>query len=112
MTVLVQDVPRMLHDIVVDAISTQSDVDVIDQESLGISPDVAIVGSSNPDNAARPGQLLSRWPRCRVLMIAMSGRTAVLYEMQPRKHSLGELTMERLIDAIRTVPGDRTFRED
>jgi hypothetical protein len=52
-----------------------------------------------------PARLLSSAPGMRVLMIATSGDAAVMYELQPRKLPLGEVSAASLVAAIRHGAG-------
>lgn len=71
------------------------------------SADVLLVGTDEPDDPEVPTRLLWVAPRMGVLMIAMSGGSAVLYELQPQKKPLGEVTVAALLDAIRWSAGNR-----
>lgn len=71
------------------------------------SADVLIVGTDEPDDPEVPTRLLWIAPRMSVLMIAMSGDSAALYELQPQKQAFGEVTVTALIDAIRLSVGER-----
>jgi uncharacterized protein YgbK (DUF1537 family) len=104
--------PR-LRDIIVDAVRNESDVELMsielqserDLESAGV--DVLIVGTAEPEDLELPVRMLYAAPRMSVLMIAASGCGAVLYELRPRKQSLGDVTAAGLIAAIRLSAGDR-----
>ena len=108
--VLIHDVPAMLRDILEQAISTQSDMEVVfepappehapaDQQRW---PDV-VVDASGVDPGAGARALLFRWPSTHALMIAAHGRKVLQYELQPRGVDLGEMSPNQLVQAIRSA---------
>ena len=113
MKVLVQNMPRLLHDIVADVISRQPDMQMVGPMDFGAphverdAPDVAVVGTAEPEHAGEPLELLLRWPRSRVVVLSISGRDAVMYSLRPYKTWLGEMSPARLADVIRVAVADR-----
>lgn len=105
--------PR-LRDIIVDAVKNEPDLELMsaelqsDRNLESACADVLIVGTSEPNDPEVPVRMLYAAPRMSVLMIAASGSAAVLYELRPRKQSLGEVTAAGLIAAIRLSARDRT----
>lgn len=78
-------------------------------ESLAGCPEITFVNDGEVDvvlmAAGDDGttdfmQVLSRFPRSRVVMVAPSGELAVMYELFPRKVVLGDLSPATLRDAI------------
>lgn len=111
------DLPPMLGSIVTDALRDEPDIEVVGQIAKGVAfeplaarhlADVLIVGSPESDDPARADRLLLEGTAARVVIIATSGRDAVLYQLWPQKTALGELSAQRLLEAIRgaetTVP--------
>jgi hypothetical protein len=102
--------PR-LRDIVVDAVTSEMDMEIIDVELQTERDlerariDVLIVGTGEPNDDAVPSQLLSIAPRMSVLMIATTGAAAVLYQLRPHGEPLGQVTTASLIRAIRVGAG-------
>ena len=96
----------MLQQIVEAAISKQPDMELI-REGVAASavPDVAIVGTTEPDNSSIANVLLTQWPRSRILMLAIGGHDAVMYELRLHKTRLGEVSPTRLVEAIRFASG-------
>jgi hypothetical protein len=113
MRVLVQNMPRLLHDIVADVICRQPDMEIVDAALLAVpplarnEPDVAVVGTVEPENAGEPIDLLLRWPRSRVVAVSISGRHAVMYALRPHRIQLGEMSPTRLAEVIRFAFDDR-----
>jgi DNA-binding NarL/FixJ family response regulator len=110
--VLIRDAPKMLRDILAQAISGEPDMEVIAEppvstQALGRTPpwpDVLIVGATS-DGA--PGDqvsdLLAEWPASRVLIISPRGHSVVMYELVPDARDLGELSPSQLVEAIRSA---------
>ena len=104
----------MLQDILVDSISTEPDMHLMRERSEtaaphaegGATPDVVIVGAAGPGEAQNAGAMLSRWPLSRVLMVSISGARAALYELQPHRTELGEMSPRELVHAIRAACRD------
>ena len=102
--------PR-LRDIVVDAVTHEMDMELIDVELNTerdlerARVDVLIVGTGEPNDDAVPTQLLSIAPRMSVLMIATTGVAAALYQLRPMGEPLGHVTAASLIRAIRHGAG-------
>ena len=102
--------PR-LRDIVVDAVMSEMDMELIDVELNTerdlerARVDVLIVGTGEPNDDAVPTQLLSIAPRMSVLMIATTGVAAALYQLRPMGEPLGHVTAASLIRAIRHGAG-------
>lgn len=63
--------------------------------------DVAIIGARRPDDSTLARQVLQASPSTRVLIIAMNGGSAVLWELRPYKVRLDDVSPESLIRAIR-----------
>ncbi len=102
--------PPLLHDIVRDIVAKQPDMELLgnigDREvsfrSLEETAiDVVIVGAPQPDDSGYARELLQASSPTRVLVIANSGRSAVMYEMRPQEVALGEVSPEDLVAAIR-----------
>ena len=98
----------MLREIVRDSVTRQRDMEVVGEfgrreEFLraveGI--DVAIIGAREPDDSTLARQVLRASPSTRVLIVAMNGGSAVLWELRPHKVRLDDVSPESLIKAIR-----------
>ena len=103
---LLVDMPRMLRDVVVDAISRADDVELVgDVDALGArealreaAVDFVITGR---DDSRLATGLLSVRPRLKVLAMIDDGRESALYELRPEKVPLGELSPRRLVAIVR-----------
>jgi hypothetical protein len=71
---------------------------------LGLDRDATESASRVPD-AARI--VLERLPRAKVFGLSSDGRRGFLYELSPRMVSLGELSANELVNAIRSVGEER-----
>lgn len=113
--VLLHEIPAMLHDIVRNAIASQPDMALLRQmATVGDSdewqrpePDVVIVSTRNI-NKVSVADWLNRWPRARLLVIEISGRDSVIYELRPHATPLGPLTPHQLVVQIRERAHDWT----
>jgi hypothetical protein len=105
------NLPARLRDIIVDAVDNESDMELVDadltfESELDLPPvDVLIVATGEPHDDALPSRLLSIAPRMSVLVVAMSGVSAALYQLKPEKKPLGQVTAANLITAIRRGSG-------
>jgi hypothetical protein len=115
---MLAEMPRLLHDIVKSALEAETDLDVLTTEitlkelesnSALNDADVVILGEDAPaadDYAA----VLYAHPRIRVIGISDRGRGACLYELQPHRRELGELSPTSLVRAVRVRRGHREER--
>jgi hypothetical protein len=109
--VLIHGTPRMLTEILEEAITSQADMEVIAGPEVvdrppvehPVSPDVVIVGGHDSQPAADAHALLTRWPRACVLMITARGHQVLMYQLMPRKTELGEMSAGELVQAIRSA---------
>src|SRR5687767_5610287 len=102
--------PPLLRDIVRNALDSHPDITVVGESPHGAGlhrtlaqtqPDVVVVGTVEPDGFAMPRHILATYPQTRVLMLADTGRSAVMYELIPHRTPLGEVSPQALVDAIR-----------
>jgi DNA-binding NarL/FixJ family response regulator len=102
--------PPLLHDIVRDTLVNRTDMEVVGDWSQGpavrgalkdADVDVVIIGARQPDDDALASQVFLEAPFSKVLVIATSGRTAVMYQLRPEKRLLGDVSPQSVIEAIR-----------
>lgn len=103
---LLVDMPRMLRDVVMDALSQADDVELVGEvdgpgarkalKEDGI--DFVITGR---DDARLATDLLAASPRLKVLAMIDDGRESALYELRPERVALGELSGRRLVTIVR-----------
>jgi DNA-binding NarL/FixJ family response regulator len=109
--VLIHEIPKMVTEILEEAITSQADMEVITGPPFGDRlplvhsgpPDVVIVGGNDPQPAAPARALLTRWPSACVLVITARGHQVVMYQLLPRRTELGEMSPDELIRAIRSA---------
>ena len=104
--------PRMLREIVDEALSTRSDVRLVDEnredslvDAIDRSGAAFAIVSSESVGPAEVCRLLAERPRVKVFAIADGGRDGCLYELRPNLVLVGELSPESL---VQTVLGERT----
>ena len=96
-----------LRDILADAIGREPDMQLVDyaagspRPSAQPAPDVMICESADPLEVIAPTELLRAAPGARVLMIAGSGENGAVYELQPIRRELSNLSISAVIDAVR-----------
>jgi DNA-binding NarL/FixJ family response regulator len=102
--------PLMLRDIVKTIVIDQPDMEVVGE--LGLEGDVSNVAAETAadfvitslgDAGLHPScaRLLDARSRVKVLAIGGDGRNAFLYELQPRRSAVGELSPDVLAAVIR-----------
>jgi hypothetical protein len=106
------DMPRMLREIVDEALSTRSDVRLVDENrddslvgAIDRSGAAFAIVSSESVGPAEVCRLLDERPRVKVFAIADGGRDGCLYELRPNLVLVGELSPESL---VQTVLGEST----
>lgn len=105
--IALMDLQPRLRDIIVDAVADEPDLEIAtpelrsDDDFGQLDADVVIAGAAEPADSDLPVRLLSMAPRISVLMVAISGQTAALYELRPQHTALGDITPAALIAAIR-----------
>ena len=104
------DMPRMLREIVDEALSKRRDVHLVDEtrnDSLVAAVDRSgagfVIVSSESVGPAEVCRLLEERPRVKVFAIADGGRDGCLYELRPNLVLVGELSPQSL---VQTVLGD------
>lgn len=96
-----------LRDILADAISREPDMQLValatgpQPRAVESVPDVMICESADPLKAVAPTELLRAAPQARVLVIAGTGDHAAVYELQPVRRELSNLSINAVIEAVR-----------
>jgi hypothetical protein len=114
--ILCGEMPRMLRQIVEDAVMSQSDMKLVDSGeghdfAMAIKrehADVVIVSKRAVDDPMSYLQFLLENPRLKVLVIKREGREAQLLEF--RQIPVAEVSPQGLVDAIRAAVGSGTSR--
>lgn len=110
--VAIAELPNMLQGIVFHILKNESDFEVInlDETEAENLPEAAerhalqvLITSSSHDGATAAHDLLYQRPRMTVLGLAVDGRSADLFFLQPRHERLGELTPTTLVQTLRSV---------
>lgn len=100
----------MLCDIVAEVLAREPDLEVVGTlSSRGdlrasveeTGTEVIVLGLEDSELPEDCGALFEVQPRIRMLGVAGDGRRGFLYELRPLKASLGELSPQGLVDAIR-----------
>ena len=108
---LAEGLQRLLHDIVREAVATQPDMEVVGDSYKGQELhqmlaagdiDLVIVGAHQPEDITSVTSILYASPQVKLLGIETDGRTATIYRLRPHQLSLGEMSPQELLAAIRT----------
>jgi DNA-binding NarL/FixJ family response regulator len=115
--------PALMLEIIHHVVSAEPDMAVIGVLDDGDLPtavrraraDVVVVGQDAQAERDSYLRLLLRHPHVKVLAIADNGKTGSLYELRPRRVSLGKISARTLTQAIRKratpTPKTRTRRK-
>ncbi len=102
----------MLCDIIAHAIASESDMEVVGEVAgrahLGATAqateaDVVILQLDSLELPTECGALFDARPRIKLLGVAADGRRTFLYDLQPQRTALGEVSPQRLVEAIRAA---------
>jgi hypothetical protein len=112
MRILLREMPLMLREMLSQALIGDGNAEIITEPPLAatspqlIAPDVVICATEDPSDANGAPALLERWPLSQVLLIATDGHQATLYELQPRRTALGEMSIPQLLEVVSQVTRD------
>jgi DNA-binding NarL/FixJ family response regulator len=107
--VVLVDMPQLLRGIVREVLAAEPELELVGEfpESTGLAivaertdADIVVVGGRLGEGAPICA-LLEAHPRVRVLAIRADGRRGSLFWLAPERKSLGELSPEMLVQAIR-----------
>lgn len=112
--------PPLLHGIVVRLVADQNDMQIVGEfadhgEMLAFqgesAPDVLVLGTGNGEINGVCEQLLTQYPRAKIVAVGGDGRRVLLYDLRPHKTTVGEVSSEELLEVIRTGVHHRVERE-
>lgn len=97
--------PGVLGDVVTRTIRAAPGIELVQTPRPSTTteacvPDVVILAGTDPDAVTWPTPDLG-WAATRLLAISDDGHRSCLFELLPRRETLGELTPEALIAALR-----------
>jgi DNA-binding NarL/FixJ family response regulator len=106
------DMPRLLREIVREAIADEPDLEVVAEHDGVVDAhaieregaDFVIVGSEAAAGGESVRSLVASRRRIRALEVHSDGRESVLYELRPYRIPLGEISSDTLLRTIRAVP--------
>jgi DNA-binding NarL/FixJ family response regulator len=102
------DMPRILREIIEQAVADEPDMEIVEIEGSGVPlrqavatarADFVIAGADY--DFGEVARVLDERPRLRILAVAGDGREAFLYELRPTRTPLGEVSPQTIVDAIR-----------
>jgi DNA-binding NarL/FixJ family response regulator len=105
--VLVEDVPELVRGLLSHALSGQPDIELVNGRVVPLLRDAAapdvVVATQRGDDLESVRRLLSKWPQTKVLMISVDGRQAALFQLEPHRTQLRELSPTELAATIRAA---------
>ncbi len=107
--VLIFAMPRLLDDILESVFADDPDVTVVRcsdnvasvADAVVMTDADVVIAQDRDANTAEVDALLRRTPHAQALTVADDARTAVLYELRPRRRLLGELSPHAVRSAVR-----------
>ena len=108
--VLLAGTPRVLSDILHDAIARHPDLEIVGQLAAGeavlaavahFRPDVTLLGCDRRPPGAYYRELLVAWPAMNVLTVFDDGRELALDGLRVHTELMGEASLSSIIGAIR-----------
>jgi len=106
--VLLLEVPRLLRDILEQAMHDAPECEVmkdLDTGAIGSDqrpPDVVILGLTGDEDTTLVPTIFARWPRARIMTVGQ-GDAATLYELRPNRRVLGQITANEMTETLRDV---------
>jgi DNA-binding NarL/FixJ family response regulator len=103
------DLPRMLREILKNALLAHPDFSIVAEFTSDVSltsaatrssADLLIAGMSDASDEDLD-EVVNAYPRIKVLAIEAGGRWMFLYELHPRRITLGEVSPKQFVDIIR-----------
>ncbi len=105
------DLPRMLREILKSALVAHPEMSVVAEFPSDVSLSVAAV-RSNADvlvagladaSDEHLDEVVTAHPRIKVLAIEAAGRWMFLYELRPRRVTVGEVSPEQFVDLVKGI---------
>ena len=104
--VILVEMRRMLREIVREVVSSQPDLEVVDEDddaslaTIRASGACVVITQRGEPAGERIARFLGTRPQVRVLALSSDGRDGALYELQPQKRPLGEISPPTPLAAI------------
>jgi DNA-binding NarL/FixJ family response regulator len=113
---LLVDLPRMLRDLIAEAVASRADIELVGELSAGDSvaaaleryaASVVILPIDHPEARGQAKALLAN-ARADVRIVALDpdGRSGLVFDLQPRQTRVGEVSLHGLVELI--GGGDRS----
>jgi hypothetical protein len=97
------ELPGMLRELLLEALSNQPDLVVVDELDTSDCPDFLIVEADDGEPTEPYLEVLLACPALRVIAITREGMHGFLHELQPHATRLGELTPAEIPETIRAI---------
>ena len=111
MRVLLLELPQLLRGILEHAIQQRSDCKLLKgpRHGLGLGaeraepPDVVILGVTAAEDTTLVPALFARWPWAQVMTVIQTGDEATVYELRPRRRTMGPMSPDEIVVALLAV---------
>jgi hypothetical protein len=108
------DLPPLLADVVLDVFAQQEDLEVAvlppgsgPQSIRARHPDVALIGTGDPEHYGAAEGLLRQRPELGLLAISLDGRQAWIHELRVQSRQLEHVSADSLCAAVANVSAAR-----
>ena len=113
--VLLLEMPQLLRGILERAIQIDGDCELWSDSRLEVpltsthttAPDIVMLGLTVAQDAPLVPALLARWPGTQVMTVTQAGEEAVVYELRPRRRSLGQMSPAEIVGTLREAVLER-----
>lgn len=109
--------PRLLAELVARLIDSAPDVEIVGTVPIDdtlmahareLKADAVVLGAPVDASGDWLDAMLYEFPTVKLLALTPDAHRATLYELRPHRTPLGELSRDRLLDAIRTAVATRS----
>ena len=107
--VLLLELPQLLRGILEQAMDVQTGCEMVKDSRTAFqmlteqpaSADIVILGLSEPQDVTLVPAVFAQWPRAQVMTITQTGHDAAVYELQPRRRALGDMSPTEIVHTLR-----------
>jgi DNA-binding NarL/FixJ family response regulator len=106
--VLLLELPQLLRDILEHALQAHGGCELLGDTRRAFAmafepataPDVVILGLTAAEDFSIVPALFARWPQAQVMTVTQAGNDAAVYELRPRRRSLGQMSPHEIVAAL------------
>ena len=106
--VLLLEMPQLLRGLLEHAVQAHGDCELVRDTRRtfamavepALAPDIVILGLTAEEDTSLVPALFARWPQAQVMTVMQAGDDAAVYELRPRRRSLGQMSPQEVVDAL------------